>query len=251
MAKLESSFKNMVLSLVSISVVAAVALAGVFLLTSSRIESEKQKKQQQAIMDVLPQKGAGAEIAAPEQVGEVTIYRATKDGKEIGAAVEVSEMGFGGLQKIMVGFDPEGKIIDYAILDQQETPGLGDHIVDWFKNADKPGQNIIGRKAGEFKVSKDGGDVDAITAATISSKAFLRAINKAYKAYMGDADAHSGASKQQHAEPAETEEHHCQGHHGEGHQCSGHCQHGEGHKCQGHCPHHAQENQSGKEADHE
>jgi len=196
MAKLESTFKNMVLSLVSISVVAAVALAGVFLLTSGRIEDQKAQKQQKAIMDVLPQKGEGAQIAEPEKVGDVVIYRATKDGKEIGAAVEVSEMGFGGAQKLMVGFDAEGKIVDYAVLEHQETPGLGDKIVFWFKNAEKPGQNILGREAKNLTVSKDGGEVDAITAATISSRAFLRAINKAYAAYMGSADAHSGASKQ-------------------------------------------------------
>ena len=129
-------------------------------------------------------------------MGDVVIYRATKDGKEIGAAVEVSEMGFGGAQKLMVGFDAEGKIVDYAVLEHQETPGLGDKIVFWFKNAEKPGQNILGREAKNLTVSKDGGEVDAITAATISSRAFLRAINKAYAAYMGSADAHSGASKQ-------------------------------------------------------
>jgi electron transport complex protein RnfG len=196
MAKLESTFKNMVLSLVSISVVAAVALAGVFLLTSANIENQKAQKQQRAIMDVLPQKGEGAQIAEPEQVGDVVIYRATKDGKEIGAAVQVSEMGFGGAQKLMVGFDAEGKIVDYAVLEHQETPGLGDKIVFWFKNTEKPGQNILGREAKNLTVSKDGGNVDAITAATISSRAFLRAINKAYAAYMGSADAHSGASKQ-------------------------------------------------------
>ena len=196
MAKLESTFKNMVLSLVSISVVAAVALAGVFLLTSANIENQKAQKQQKAIMDVLPQKGEGAVIADPEKVGDVVIYRATKDGKEIGAAVQVSEMGFGGAQKLMVGFDAEGKIVDYAVLEHQETPGLGDKIVFWFKNAEKPGQNILGREAKNLTVSKDGGEVDAITAATISSRAFLRAINKAYAAYMGSADAHSGATKQ-------------------------------------------------------
>ena len=197
MAKLESTFKNMVLSLVSISVVAAVALAGVFLLTSANIENQKAQKQQKAIMDVLPQKGEGAQIAEPKQVGDVVIYRATKDGEEIGAAVQVSEMGFGGAQKLMVGFDAEGKIVDYAVLEHQETPGLGDKIVFWFKNAEKPGQNILGREGKNLVVRKDaGGNVDAITAATISSRAFLRAINKAYAAYMGSTDAHSGASKQ-------------------------------------------------------
>ena len=99
----------------------------------------------------------------------------------------------------MVGFDPEGHILGYEVLEQTETPGLGTHIVEWFKNADKPGQNIIGREAtGQFTVSKDGGEVDAITAATISSRAFLKAINNAYvefKAQQGEeVEAVAGAS---------------------------------------------------------
>ena len=106
----------------------------------------------------------------------------------------------------MVGFDNEGKIINYEILEHQETPGLGDKIDQWFKNADKPSQNIIGRQAtGMFVVSKDGGDVDAITAATISSRAFLKAINNAYAAFKGgEVEAHTGASQLQPAEPSDT-----------------------------------------------
>ena len=82
----------------------------------------------------------------------------------------------------------------YEILAHQATPGLGSHVVHWFKNADKPGQNIIGRKAGNLTVSKDGGDVDAITAATITSRAFLKAINQAYAEFQG-VEAHTGASQ--------------------------------------------------------
>jgi len=129
----------------------------------------------------------------------MVIYRATLNGEAAGAAVETSAMGFGGEQKIIVGFDKEGKIFNYEVLEHQETPGLGDHIVEWFKNADKPGQNIIGRQAtGDFRVSKgDGGDIDAITAATISSRAFLKAINQAYNAYAkSGVEAQSGATEQ-------------------------------------------------------
>ena len=98
----------------------------------------------------------------------------------------------------MVGFDNDSHITGYEVLEQAETPGLGTHIVEWFKNADKPGQNILGRTAtGAMTVSKDGGDVDAITAATISSRAFLEAVNKAYEAYTdGEVQAASGASQQ-------------------------------------------------------
>ncbi len=196
MEKLESSFKNMLLSLVTICVVAATALAGIYLLTKDQIQKQQQEKQQQAILNVLP---AGVEIAAPETIDGMVIYRATLNGEAAGAAVETSAMGFGGEQKIIVGFDKEGKIFNYEVLEHQETPGLGDHIVEWFKNADKPSQNIIGRQAtGDFRVSKgDGGDIDAITAATISSRAFLKAINQAYNAYAkSGVEAQSGATEQ-------------------------------------------------------
>ena len=196
MEKLQSSFKNMVLSLVTISVVAAGALAGVYVLTKVSIDAQKKAKQEKAILAVLPE---GATIAEPEEVNGLTVYKAYIDDQWVGTAVQTEENGFGGPQKIMVGFDAEGKIINYEVLEHQETPGLGDHIAEWFKNADKPGQNIIGRQAnGTFTVSKDGGDVDAITAATISSRAFLSAINKAYDAYAnGEVEAETGASQQQ------------------------------------------------------
>ena len=172
MAKLESTFKNMVLSLVIISMVAAGALAGVYILTLKNIEAQKLAKQEAAKLAVL-------------------------NGHEDGTAIETEVDGFGGKIRVMVGFDAEGNVLGYEILEHQETPGLGDHIVDWFKNADKPGQNIIGRQAtGKFIVSKDGGDVDAITAATISSRAFLKAINKAYAEFRDhEIEAHTGASQ--------------------------------------------------------
>jgi len=169
MAKLESTFKNMVLSLVIISMVAAGALAGIYLLTLDSINAQKLAKQEAAKQAVLM-------------------------GHEDGIAVETAVDGFGGQFRVMVGFDQEGNILGYEILEHQETPGLGSHMVHWFKNADKPGQNIIGRKAGKLTVSKDGGDVDAITAATISSRAFLKAINKAYAEQFG-VQAHTGASQ--------------------------------------------------------
>ena len=171
MEKLQSSFKNMVLSLVIISMVAAGALAGVYLLTLENINAQKAAKQEAAKKAVLV-------------------------GHEDGIAIETAVDGFGGQFRVMVGFDQEGNILGYEILEHQETPGLGSHMTHWFKNADKPGQNIIGRKAGSLTVSKDGGDVDAITAATISSRAFLKAINQAYAEHFG-AEATTGASSLQ------------------------------------------------------
>ena len=193
MAKLESSFKNMVLSLVIISMVAAGALAGVYALTAETIAIQEAQKQKAAIAAVLPQ---GCTIAEPEEVEGLTVYKAYEGDQWIATAVETSEVGFDGPQVIMVGLDAEGKVLDYVVLKQTETPGLGAHIDHWFKDA-KGNQSIIGKKAGELTVNKDGGDVDAITAATISSRAFLKAINKAYAAIAAnEVEAASGATVQ-------------------------------------------------------
>ena len=179
MEKLQSSFKNMALSLTIIAMVAAAALAGVYLLTLENINAQKRAKQEAAKLAVL-------------------------NGQE-GYAVETAVDGFCGTFRVMVGFDKEGNILGYEILEHQETPGLGSHMTHWFKNADKPGQNIIGRQGGSLTVSKDGGDVDAITAATISSRAFLKAVNQAYAEQFG-VEAHTGASQLQPAEEEVVEE---------------------------------------------
>ena len=193
MAKLESTFKNMVLSLVIISMVAAGALAGVYILTEKNIALQEAQKQQAAILAVLPE---GCTVAEPEEVEGLTIYKAFKGDQWIATAVETSEVGFDGPQVIMVGLDAEGKVLDYVVLKQTETPGLGAHIDHWFKDA-AGNRSIIGKKAGALAVTKEGGDVDAITAATISSKAFLKAINKAYAAIAAQSvEAATGATQQ-------------------------------------------------------
>ena len=194
MAKLKSTFPNMVISLTSITIVAAAALGAVYMFTQKAIQEQQTAKQTAAISAVLPEH---ERIADPETVNGLTVYKAYTGDQFVGAAVETQADGFGGVIRLMVGFDADNHIVNYEVLEQQETPGLGTHIVEWFKNADKPGQNILGREAtGAFTVSKDGGDVDAITAATISSRAFLKAVNAAYSAYTeGEVEAATGASQ--------------------------------------------------------
>ncbi len=194
MAKLKSTFPNMVISLTSITIVAAAALGAVYMFTQKAIQEQQIAKQTAAISAVLPEH---ERIADPETVNGLTVYKAYTGDQFVGAAVETQADGFGGVIRLMVGFDADNHIVNYEVLEQQETPGLGTHIVEWFKNADKPGQNILGREAtGAFTVSKDGGDVDAITAATISSRAFLKAVNAAYSAYTeGEVEAATGASQ--------------------------------------------------------
>ena len=188
MAKLQSSFKNMALSLTCIALVAAGALAGVYMLTMAPIEAAMKAKQEAAIMQVLPQV-EGLQVADAEEINGLTLYKAYVGEDWVGTAVEASTEGnknmpFGGTFKLMVGFDQMGNVVNYVVLEQAETPGLGALMESWFCNAEKPGQNIIGKTPAttEFSVSKDGGDVDAITASTITSRAFLEVVVRAYNA---------------------------------------------------------------------
>ena len=212
MAKLESNFMNMVLVLTGISLFAAVALGSVYSVTQAPIEASKTAKQQNAIKEVLPEFNRldEPEVIEVTGVGALNIYKAYDNNDNfIGAAVEsVSKNGFSGEVKIMVGFDKEGNIVNYSVLEQKETPGLGTKMVDWFKPQGKVEKSLIEKlfgfevKAEERKssiigmnpatdkltVTKDGGEIDAITAATISSRAFLEAVQYAYAAYANNPD---------------------------------------------------------------
>lgn len=186
MAKLKSSLTNMLLSLTLITLVAAGLLAGIYSLTKDTIAATNAAKQQAAIIAVLPQV-EGLTIAEPIEAEGITIFKANQGDTFAGAAVKVAENGFGGIFHVMVGFDATGAITGFEVLDHQETPGLGSKMQEWFQNV----RTVIGLNPAEanLTVSKDGGDVDAITAATISSRAFLAAVNKAYNAYAEANDA--------------------------------------------------------------
>ncbi|MEA4974929.1 MAG: RnfABCDGE type electron transport complex subunit G [Paludibacter sp.] len=199
MAKLESTFRNMVLVLTSITLVAAVALGSVYNLTKEPIEASKRAKQENAIMEVLPPDVLikGADTITIEGMPEpFYVYQAYAGDEFVGAAVQTySKNGFSGEIKIMVGFDAKGSIINYSVLEQKETPGLGTKMVDWFKT-EKGNQDIRGLNGSKnnLNVTKNGGEVDAITAATISSNAFLEAVRYAYSAYSQNYDGLTGAT---------------------------------------------------------
>ena len=199
MAKLESTFRNMVLVLTSITLVAAVALGSVYNLTKEPIEASKRAKQENAIMEVLPPDVLikGTDTITIEGMPEpFYVYQAYAGDEFVGAAVQTySKNGFSGEIKIMVGFDAKGNIINYSVLEQKETPGLGTKMVDWFKT-EKGNQDIRGLNGSKnnLNVTKNGGEVDAITAATISSNAFLEAVRYAYSAYSQNYDGLTGAT---------------------------------------------------------
>jgi len=184
---MKSTLVNMVLSLGIITVIAAAALAGVYTLTEEPIAQAKAQKQKDAIGQVLPgidfnNNPADEAVEVPMDGETVTVFPARKDGQLAGIAVESHDNnGFSGLITVMYGFTPGGDITGYAVMQHAETPGLGSKMGEWFSN---PAHTIVGlnTKTANLTVSKDGGDVDAITAATISSRAFLRALTLAGKA---------------------------------------------------------------------
>ncbi|MCQ2343565.1 MAG: RnfABCDGE type electron transport complex subunit G [Paludibacteraceae bacterium] len=175
MKKLESTFANMFIVLTVISIVAGAGLAAVFKMTEAPIAEANLKKQQEAIAAVLPE---GAQVGEAEQVNGNNIYRATDaQGAFAGMAIEINTNGFGGNVKMMVGFDAKGALVDYSILEMSETPGLGSKMGEWFREKSDIRGALV--SDGEVKVSKDGGKYDAITAATISSRAFMTGVNAA------------------------------------------------------------------------
>jgi electron transport complex protein RnfG len=182
MAKTESTFKNMVLSLTLISLGASACLGYVYQMTKEPIALSILNKKLTAIKLVVPDfnNDPNAEMfRLPTGEGDsLDIYPARKDSIIVGYAVNTNtKKGFSGNINLMAGFKPDGTIISITVLDQKETPGLGTKMTeplfkDQFKDKN-PSQF-------KLKVKKDGGPVDAITAATISSRAFCDALQRAY-----------------------------------------------------------------------
>jgi electron transport complex protein RnfG len=210
--KAQSTLVNMILSLTIIAVVSAAALALLNNATKDPIAKAKADKVEIALKEVLPEYDTTKLQKVTLKNDKDTtkfdsiICKLAYDASDslVGVAVEsFSEDGFSGHLGVMVGFDAEGNITGYNVLETQETPGLGEKAKNWFKPAkyDNDGQEmkdngrvvydlesprtVIGKNPGKniIKVRKDKGEVDAITAATISSRAFCDAINRAYKAF--------------------------------------------------------------------
>ncbi len=189
MAQRESTFTNMVVTLLLVTGIAATALGYVYDLTKDAIEVAKLKAQAEAITKVLPKYetlGQSVKVETETPGDSLEIFPAYNGQELAGMAVKTfTKKGFSGYISIMAGIDKDGNFSGYEVLEHAETPGLGSKMGVWFNNPDKPGQNIIGKNPDsiKFEVKKDGGDVDAITASTITSRAFLDAMKRAYKAY--------------------------------------------------------------------
>ena len=173
----KSNLKNMALCLTAVCLVCSALLAGAYALPKSPIEAAAKAKTEKSLSAVLP---AFQSVEATELDG-VRYYTAVKDGETVGYAIESGTIGFGGPLTLMVGVSADGTVYNTSVLSHNETPGLGakctsdkKFMAQW-QGLD-PAQKIL-------SVKKDGGDIDAITASTITSRAFLKGVNAAYDVF--------------------------------------------------------------------
>ena len=172
--------------LCAITLVVALALGAVNAVTAGPIAEQNAQKIKDSLGNVMP--GAESEqIDVPEgttvttetkNATSVTIlsaYKMTKDGADAGYCVEVGPTGFGGAVDTMVGIDSDGKVTGISVISaSSETPGLGARSTEPEFQAQFAGQ--VGT---EVAVAKDGGSIDALTGATITSRAVCAGINAA------------------------------------------------------------------------
>ena len=173
----------MTLCLFVICLVCSALLAGVYALTADPIAAAAAAKNEAAIMEVLPDSAVKIEeVRTVEMDGQTYEYNLAYDeqGNTVGCAINVAPVGFGGPIAIKVGFDINGNIWNTKVLSQAETPGLGAKCVEPSFSAQFKGFNPAEKK---LAVKKDGGDVDAITASTITSRAYTDGLALAVKVF--------------------------------------------------------------------
>ena len=169
---MKSTLVNMTAVLFGITLVASAGVGAVNMITAEPIAQAEQAAKVEALKVVLPPFDQTVPEALTIDDMPITVYTATKGGQVAGYAVEsMTKNGFGGAISMMVGFTPDGEVVNVNVLRQAETPGLGT------KMADK--ENVLlgsiqGKKLetmklvdGKLAVKKDGGDVDALTAARL------------------------------------------------------------------------------------
>jgi electron transport complex protein RnfG len=169
-----------------VTLVAAGLMGSVFALTKEPIRLAELKKKNEAIQVVVPgfDNEPSQEVKSIFMDGDsIYLYTARKGEEILGTAVETfTNQGFSGKFKLMVGFSPDGSIIDIAVIQHSETPGLGNKME---KGKSDFSLQFMGKNPETFKlaVKKDRGDVDAITASTITSRAYCDAVQRAFGAF--------------------------------------------------------------------
>ena len=163
---------RLTLTLLVITSVVAVALAGVNAVTEPRIAALEEEKTQTAIEAVLP--GGGEAVAFTDETGMVSqVYQG-----EQGWAVQVTPTGFNGGITMMVGVGTDGSVLGSSFVAQSETAGLG-AVAAANTSAGEAFRAQFAGQSGTVSVSKDGGQIDSITGATITSRAICTGVSAA------------------------------------------------------------------------
>lgn len=185
MKPLKSSLSNMILALLAVAVLSAAALGYVYQITKEPIARAKDQKTLDAVREVVGNFDNNpfaerTEITTPDGKYKLEFYPARENGMLTSFAVKTfSDNGFGGRIELIVGMWMDGTIIGYKVIEQKETPGLGTKITE---------KKFAGQFAGlnaydDISLKKDGGTIDAVTGATISSRAVIDAVKKVLSTY--------------------------------------------------------------------
>ena len=152
-------------------------LGGAYALTKKPIDAAAAEKTAKAVGAVLPEFDETS-YESVEALGKTyNYYKAVKGDETVGYAVESTTSGFGGNLSLMVGITADGVVYNTSVLSHSETPGLGakcstdEHFMAQWKGLN-PSEKIL-------KVKQDNGDIDAITASTITSRAYTLAVANA------------------------------------------------------------------------
>ena len=197
---MKSTLFNMVAVLFAVTLIASAGVGAVNMLTADAIADAKALATIQAVKNVLPEFEKTEDWEQTIDDMPIKVYKAMVADAVVGYAVEsMTKNGFGGAIRLMVGFSTEGKILNVNVLEQKETPGLGTKMCD---EGNVLFASIKDKNPAEmrFSVKKDGGELDALTAATISSRAYYEAVKRAHEAFLvaigakATADGVSGAT---------------------------------------------------------
>lgn len=186
MKTIQSNLINMTLSLLVVAAFSAVTLGYFYETTKEPIAKAKNQKILNAITEVVgtfdnDPFAEKTNITTPDGKYKLEMYPARENGIITSVAIRThSDNGFGGRIELIIGMLMDGTVSGYKVIDQKETPGLGTKIA-----SGKFAEQFVGMNSynDNFKLKKDGGDIDAITGATISSRAVIDAIEKAIVAY--------------------------------------------------------------------
>ena len=190
---MKSTLVNMTSVLFGITLIASAGVGVVNMITEEPIALANEAATKTALMEVLPAFETTEEQILTIDEMPITVYTASNGGEVAGYAVQtMTKQGFNGVIRLMVGFTPDGEVVNVNVLEQAETPGLGTKMADEGNVllGSIQGQKLENKKLvdGKLAVKKDGGDVDALTAATISSRAYVDAVNRAWMAYRNVAE---------------------------------------------------------------